>query len=185
MEDDPTSSRTGNRTAETDAGRVWVRLKPSTVTSSTGAGDTRPNKPIPKEAERVANRLLYETSKTKEPKTDMVEDRQDPEEVEWVAQWTYGTVQRLAEKLKIGVEKWLGYPPEEIKESHCFKEKPKAEYLKMTFAEFIVKDQDFKLFTQPAGKWDRDAPDRWDHANDVAIAAKKRKKAELRAAARL
>jgi hypothetical protein len=74
--------------------------------------EDKPDKPIPKEAERVASRLPYGTPKAQGSEAGTVKDRQDPEGVEWVVEWTYGTVQRLAEKLNIEVEKWEGYPPE-------------------------------------------------------------------------
>jgi hypothetical protein len=77
----------------------------STPQGGSQVKEDKPSKPFPKEAERVINRLLYGTLKSQEPKAGVVKDRQGPEEVEWVEQWTYGTVQRLAEKLKIGVEK--------------------------------------------------------------------------------
>jgi hypothetical protein len=120
--------------------------------------EDKPNKPIPQEAERLASRLIYGAQKAKESKAKLEKDHQDPEEVEWVAQWTYGTVQRLAEKTKIGVEKWRGHPPDEIKESHLYQEKPKMSLLKYLFGEFIVKDRDFRLIEQPAGKWTREHP---------------------------
>jgi hypothetical protein len=54
--------------------------------------EDKPNKRIPEEAEIVANRLLYGASKAQGPEAGTVKDRQDPGEVEWVVQWTCGTV---------------------------------------------------------------------------------------------
>jgi hypothetical protein len=146
--------------------------------------EDKPNKPIPKEAERVASRLLYGTPRAKGSEAGTVKDRQDPGGVEWVVQWAYGTVQRLAEKLKINVEKWEGYPPEEIKESHMYQEKPKSEYLKSAFGEFIVKDRDFRMFTQPICKWMEERSDRDSHDEEVQREREKWKKRARRAAAR-
>jgi hypothetical protein len=50
--------------------------------------EDKPNKPIPKEAERVADRLLYGTPKAKGSEAGTVQDRQDPGWAEWVVQWT-------------------------------------------------------------------------------------------------
>jgi hypothetical protein len=120
--------------------------------------EDKPDKPIPKEAERAANWLLYGTSKAAELKAKTEKARWDPEEVEWVAQWTYGTAQRPAERIKIGVEKWAKHPPGEIKESHICVFEPTIRYLKSIFGDFIVKDRDFKLYKKPAGTWDREHP---------------------------
>jgi hypothetical protein len=40
--------------------------------------EDKPNKPIPKEAERVEDRLLYGTPRAKGYEADTVQDRQDP-----------------------------------------------------------------------------------------------------------
>jgi hypothetical protein len=129
---------------------------PATACGRSAAGYEYPAKGKsgegPAGGRKVANRLLYGTPKAQGPEVGTMRDREDPVWVELVAQWTYGTVQRLAEKLKIGVEKWEGYPPEEIKESHLYQKRPTAEYLKATFGEFIVKDRDFRVFTLPIGK---------------------------------
>jgi hypothetical protein len=101
-----------------------------------------------------------------------------------VVQWTYGTVQRLAKKLKINVEKWDGYPPEEIKESHSYQEKPKSEYLKSAFGEYIVRDRDFRMFTLPKGEWMARRCDRDSHHEEMQREREKWKKTALRAAAR-
>jgi hypothetical protein len=101
-----------------------------------------------------------------------------------VVQWTYGTVQRLAEKLKIGVEKWEGYPPEEIKESHWYQEKPKSEYLKAAFGEYIIRDRDFRMFTLPIGTWMAGRAERDSHQEEAQREREKWKKMALRAAAR-
>jgi hypothetical protein len=144
----------------------------------------KPNKPIPKEAERVADRLLYGTPKAKGSEADTVQDRQDPGAVECVIQWTYGTVERLAEKLKINMERWEGYPPEEIKESHLYQEKPKLEYLKSAFGEYIVRDRDFSMLTLPKGEWMAGRCDIDSHHEEVQREREKWKKTALRAAAR-
>jgi hypothetical protein len=146
--------------------------------------EDKPNKPIPIEAERVADRLLYGTPKAKGSEADTVQDRQDPGGGECVVQWTYGTVQRLAEKLKINVEKWEGYPSEEIKESHLYQEKSKSEYLKTAFGEYIVRDRDFRMLTLPKGEWMAGRCDRDSHHEEVQREREKWKKAELRAEAR-
>jgi hypothetical protein len=48
--------------------------------------EDKPSKPIPKEAGRTANRLLYGTPKAMELKAGTEKDRHDQEGVEWVAQ---------------------------------------------------------------------------------------------------
>jgi hypothetical protein len=156
----------------------------STPQGGSQVTEDKPRKPIPREAERVESRLLYVASKAQRPETGTVKHQQDPGGVEWVIQWTYGAVPRLAEKLKIGVEKWEGYPPEEIKESYLYREKPTTEHLKTVFGEFIVKDRDFRVFTLSTGKWMEGAPDRIAHEEEVCREREKRKKALQRAAAR-
>jgi hypothetical protein len=164
-----------------------AEVRPQSKSTPYGGSQVKEDKPstqIPREVERAANRLLYGARETKDQRTGAVQDRRDPGGVEWVVEWTYGTVQRLAEKLNIEVEKWEGYPPEEVKESHWYSEKPSTEYLKTVFGEFIVKDRDFRRFTQQEGKW---AAERWDrdgHHEEVQRAREKWKKTALRAAAR-
>jgi hypothetical protein len=146
--------------------------------------EDKPSKQIPGEPERVANLLLYGAPKAQGPETSTVKERQDPGGVEWVVQWTYGTVQRRAEKLKIGGEKWEGHPPEEIKESHLYQTKPTTEHLKTAFGEFIVKHRDFRVFTLPKGKWTEGSADRMAHEEEVRREKEKRKKVLVRTAAR-
>jgi hypothetical protein len=70
-------------------------------------------------------------------------------------QWTYGAVKRLAVKAKMGVGRWDGCPEERIKESHVHTFKPTEREPKSRFDGFIIKDPDFKVFTQPKGTWVR------------------------------
>jgi hypothetical protein len=69
--------------------------------------------------------------------------------------------------LKINVEKWEGYPPEEIKESHLYQDKPEAKYPKAIFGEYIVRDRDFRMFTLPKGEWMASRPTRESHHEAV------------------
>jgi hypothetical protein len=112
----------------------------------------------PKGRGRSSKSAALRNTTSCETQSNNGEGRQDPGEVEWVAQWTYGTVHRLAEKTKIGVEKWKGHSPDEIKESHIYVFKPPIRYLKTLFGDFIVKDRDFRIFAQPEGTWDREHP---------------------------
>jgi hypothetical protein len=123
--------------------------------------EDKPNKPIPQEAEGLANRLLYGAQKAKEPQAGTDQARQDQEEVEWVASWTFGTVPRLAAKTKIGVEKWADEPPDRIKTSHLYEFEPSIRHLKKLFGDFIVKYRDFRLRMQPKGTWFREHPPPW------------------------
>jgi hypothetical protein len=100
--------------------------------------EDKPSEPIPKEAENAANRLLYRAPRAKDSEAGTEKDRQGPEEVEWVIQWTYGMVQRLAAKTKIGIEKRTEHSPEENKESHVHGFRPSTELLKRRFGDFIV-----------------------------------------------
>jgi hypothetical protein len=87
--------------------------------------EDKPDAPIPIDVRRRAGPgVQHRTPKAQGSEAGTVKNRQDPGGVEWVVEWTYGTVQRLAEKLNIEVEKSEGYPPEEIKESHWYSEKP-------------------------------------------------------------
>jgi hypothetical protein len=86
--------------------------------------------------------------------------------------------------LNIEVERWEGYPPEEIKESHVYQEIPQREYLEFAFGESIVKDRDFRMFSQPLGTYWAKRWDRESHQEEVQRERMKWKKAALRAAAR-
>jgi hypothetical protein len=76
------------------------------------------------------------------------------------------------------------YPPEEIEESHWYQEKPKSEYLKAAFGEYIVRDRDFRMFRLPIGTWMAGRAERDSHQEEVQREREKWKKAVLRAAAR-
>jgi hypothetical protein len=154
----------------------------STLKKGNLGKEDKPNKPIPKEAERAADRLLYGTPKATGSEAGTVKDQQDPGGVEWVVQWTYGTVQRLVAKLNIEVARWEEYPPEEIKESHWYSEKPKTEYLKTVFGEYIIRDRDFRMFTRPICKWMDERSDSDSHHEEVQRDREKWKKMALRAA---
>jgi hypothetical protein len=117
---------------------------------------------IPQEAAKAANKLLHDTPKVKEPKVGPEKDRRD-HDLEWVVQWTSGTVQRLAQKLKIWVGRWDGYSATENNESHYLAYEPSRKYLGKRYDEFIVEDQDFRIFSVARDGTLKHKSSRWQH----------------------
>jgi hypothetical protein len=76
-------------------------------------------------------------------------------------------MQRLAEKAKVGVGQWRGYPPEEIQRSRLYSERPYTDHLKLALGECIVKDRDFRVFAQPKGTWEAGAEERARYQEEV------------------